>query len=890
MNNKRKLLVLVGLLVISLPYFSGRALNVHAQSGQDWTKPINLSNSGSAYNPFLVVDETGAFHAIWFDLFDGYKYAESTDGLTWTEPRSVNFPFSPKKTISPEKTPTDPAFSIEEIPQLLFVLGPRSEVYVFWQDGKRTLYYSRADSANLGSSTGWEKALKLSDSVMNFDVVVDTKGQVHLSYLRSLDTNIAPAGIYYRQFDGLQWLTTTNLYTSQYFRSITPDDAHVRIAVSADTASIYVAWDDPFQKQILMSKSINDGRTWQDTSSVVTLDPGLGLNTPHNVEINTMGGAVLLLWQMGDPKINCTQFSQWSVDGGNQWGEPIRMFEGFGACSQQADFLLTDENFSLVLLRYQDNLSMIAWNGREWSVPQPQEELYQFVNDTTQNPIVFGCQQVAIQKNMAAIVGCDNQFSKDVWFTTRALESFDAWFPPASAWGSEIDVTATSQALSSVASITDLKNNIHVVWVQSASSTEDPYKPRIQYTLWNGTKWSEPISIFSQLDDVPLALSLAVDSHGRLFITWVNEFSGDLMFSWSNADRAGNPLEWKQPVVLPSLSKLNGAPDILVDSSGKIVVIYAVEINENRGVYMVQSVDSGESWSPPRIIFDAALAGWDVVGQAQITLSADGRLHLLFAQDSYRADGESGLYYSQSRDGGVSWSAPVLVNRAPVQWVDILSYMDNVVHLFWQTNDSVTSTFHQVSRDGGEVWDAPTRISNGTGKTSKPAVAIDWLGGLHLLQVVSSDAEDEILREWEWLNRGWTPVETKPLNIPGKDIQISIDAEVTSSGRLHSLVLLGFLPIDDQVENRLADLSRSLNLTGNPTVNPAMLPTSVNIVSPTLISNPQIIQSAEPSLTALEDSPSQTTRSLVGFLLVIIVVALVLFLIMPRPKNPTGPK
>src|SRR6187401_2482252 len=82
--------ILAGLIFGIVP--TGRA-----QSVQEWSEPVNLSNSGSASSPSLVVDSDGHLYAIWVDEFDGYEYADSADGgVTWTAPLAVKFPFSRK--------------------------------------------------------------------------------------------------------------------------------------------------------------------------------------------------------------------------------------------------------------------------------------------------------------------------------------------------------------------------------------------------------------------------------------------------------------------------------------------------------------------------------------------------------------------------------------------------------------------------------------------------------------------------------------------------------------------------------------------------------------------------------------------------------------------------
>src|ERR671912_2222703 len=92
-TDRIKTIFLVTLLIIG--FLFGFVRYGFAQSVQEWSEPVNLSMSGAASNPSMVVDSNGVVHVIWVDQFDGFKYVQSTDhGAIWTLPVNVKFPFS----------------------------------------------------------------------------------------------------------------------------------------------------------------------------------------------------------------------------------------------------------------------------------------------------------------------------------------------------------------------------------------------------------------------------------------------------------------------------------------------------------------------------------------------------------------------------------------------------------------------------------------------------------------------------------------------------------------------------------------------------------------------------------------------------------------------------
>lgn len=201
----------------------------YAQSVQDWTDPVNLSNTGSASNPSIIVDSHGVLHVLWFDQFDGYKYTQSTDGITWITPVTVRFPFPP----------TAP-------PPVLFT-DEKGIIHIFWMDDENQLFYAQTMPENLSTPASWCTKASIDSSVYDFDAAMDPQGRMHVTYLKNpappADASVpAPipaagiggAGAFYRgsRDGGRVWDAPKLLYESPYFQFLTAENAHIRMAVS----------------------------------------------------------------------------------------------------------------------------------------------------------------------------------------------------------------------------------------------------------------------------------------------------------------------------------------------------------------------------------------------------------------------------------------------------------------------------------------------------------------------------------------------------------------------------------------------------------------------------------------------------------------------------------
>jgi len=94
-------------------------------------------------------------------------------------------------------------------------------------------------------------------------------------------------------------------------------------------------------------------------------------------------------------------------------------------------------------------------------------------------------------------------------------------------------------------------------------------------------------------------------------------------FTW----RVGLPTQ-----TLPTTG-LAGWPQLGMNLSGHLYLLYAVTMNEGRGVYLLHSSNAGDSWEKnPNLIFDAAANGWAKVDHPVLAISPDGALFVAMGE------------------------------------------------------------------------------------------------------------------------------------------------------------------------------------------------------------------------------------------------------------------
>ncbi|MEJ2303794.1 MAG: sialidase family protein, partial [Anaerolineales bacterium] len=683
----------------------------------------------------------------------------------------------------------------------------------------------------------------MDDSAVDLSVAIDSKDRLHLSYVRIKDTRDLPAGIYYRQSidHGDTWSIPTLLYQSPYFRTLSEEDAHVQIATTGvgDGQSVYIVWDNRPRGQALWVASNDDGSSWGEPQEVGKAEGSAGGAAPSNLDVYARGEKVLRLWQSGQPGTGCTQNYQWSLDSGATWQPQQHITGGSLGCPQGIQIM--DGNDGPVLIITSDQMYLLAWDGTQWSEPQAQLPLASFIDPETGQTVDFDYRQAHLDTGLDLfVVGSEKNGEGDIWWLRRSMTDVGAWFPQASVWTPVTSATRQASRFLSLALVADSNGLVHVFWTQTNDADLSEPDSAIYYARWEAERlWSQPVAILNSPEEPVDQPAVTLDSAGHLLLVWRRGQDGQIAFSRSNANQAVLPETWSQPQVISDPQQPASSPAILVDREGSIYVIYAVPINEGRGIYLTRSQDGGETWSEPFQAFDGTAAGWDMLDQPHFTATDNGELHLLWTRYTLLSGRPMpmSLAYSHSEDGGRTWSQPETVGENPVVWGAITSVGDRNVHRFWQelANGRIT-LWHELSLDNGRTWARIAPVSVFGETRGMPSLVRDVVGNLHLLQVVDRGQGSIVLQHWRWDGGRWGGEPSLNLEV---DANTSIDgliAGVSPQGDLTAVFSGSVAPSDltKQQQYELLFTKRSLDLTGTvPMPLPSPIPTAEETQTPT---------------------------------------------------------
>jgi hypothetical protein len=860
-----RVLLLIPLLAFLVTMRDGGP--VLAQTSKDpWSTPLNISHSGSTTNPVAVRDANGVVHVVWQDDIAGAVYARLMDGQ-WSQPIATKFPFG-------EATP-------------VLMADDRGFVHAFWINQADSLVYTRMNVTSV--SLVGQRTQFLAKDVLAYNVNIDLNGTVHLAYITSLDELSSPAGVYYSQSIGGSgnWTKGKLLYPSQYFRGLDKKSANVSMASAGQGAEtrLYVAWDNRPRKRVFFSMSKDGGNSWSEPEDIQAGDTSSDTANPYGIEVGAFSDRVLLLWQTGDPVIGCRQWFRWSADRGENWSSPSTMPTNVFGCPQK-NKLLSNKDLFILLTSIQDQQYLVAWNGSQWSNPEFQRTLTGFVDPETKDTVLFGClDPILLPDGQMLAVGCDEGTGGDVWVASRPVSDITMWFPPAPLWNPPLQIDEGNSPISSLELIADTQGWFHTIWTQSelVAETTAATTPKsvIYYSGNEGLNWSRPNSVLSSPNGDADQPSIAIDAQDRLMVVWRELQSGSIYFSWANASKASSPSEWASPQALPTVRSLVSSPMVANGQTDEIYVVFAIPINENRGIYITTSTDVGQTWSKPVQIVDAVAAGWEMVDQPQISVSADGHIHVMWKV--LKMIGENiplGIYYARSEDGGKNWSQPGLMVDSQVYWYQMTSSENSTVHLVWQE-----STFRgyglrqQLSTDSGQTWSRPATIAD-LGKSLVPANLVERYGDpTSLVLVVEEPVNRQVLKQWTWQADKWSEDASLDL-VEDPSVHVTLLGAALSSQRELGVIynLEGSEKAGENPDIKLLFSERKVEPVETlpiPTAAPQIVQAK-NTITPTesAIDTPEPTQTITPTL--MPTQPSVQGRSNRGIILGVAITVVVI--------------
>jgi len=227
----------------------------------------------------------------------------------------------------------------------------------------------------------------------------------------------------------------------------------------------------------------------------------------------------------------------------------------------------------------------------------------------------------------------------------------------------------------------------------------------------DGRTWG-PVPYLAGLGGLSDKESIAVAPSSRLYAAWDEAFLGNrLVVSWSD-DRGAT---WA-PFVNPSPSAALGVIVAVAPSGTVYLAWWDVDTND---ILFDWSADGGTTWHTDVRVNDAPgsaapVGNWQIPIPAMNVDPASGAVHVAWPD---MRNGHQDIYAATSTNGGLTWSANARVNGdsgvATQFMVDLAVGPDGIVHAAWEDRRNGNwNIFYSNSSDGGQTWTANLRVSD----------------------------------------------------------------------------------------------------------------------------------------------------------------------------------
>ena len=259
---------------------------------------------------------------------------------------------------------------------------------------------------------------------------------------------------------------------------------------------------------------------------------------------------------------------------------------------------------------------------------------------------------------------------------------------------------------------------------------------------------------------INLYVKVATDSSNVVHVVWKDETVGNSEIYYKNCSGGGTGT-WSAPVRLTWNSGDSVLPDIAVDSSDIIHVVWQDDNPGNDEIYHKISTDGGTTWSAPIRIT------WTSGGSQKPSIAVSSNDWVRLAYLEY-VGLDTEIHYKEYNPNTGIWSPPERLTFtsgfATNPWigVDGQGTIGGNIHVIWE-DDSVGNKelYHKLSTDNGDNWSLVHRITYTSGDSQKPCFVFTSNDMLRLIYYDNTVGNHEIYyRErypdtgnWEGLRR-----------------------------------------------------------------------------------------------------------------------------------------
>jgi hypothetical protein len=227
----------------------------------------------------------------------------------------------------------------------------------------------------------------------------------------------------------------------------------------------------------------------------------------------------------------------------------------------------------------------------------------------------------------------------------------------------------------------DSSHTIHVICIQDVFAYDEIFHKR---STDGGATWTT-LKRLTWTSDFSLLPSLAIAPDDSLHVAWRDSKSGNWEIYYKNSTTGGT--NWSGTKRLTWTPTPSTSPDIAVDLSNKIHVVWTDSSPGKVEIFYRSSTDGGTNWSGAK----RQTWTWSVSESPCIKVSPDDVIHLTW--NNYVSSTNSEIFYKSSTNGGVTWSSTERLtwNSRWSGLAEVAADSSSNIHLVW--HESISNNY-----------------------------------------------------------------------------------------------------------------------------------------------------------------------------------------------------
>jgi len=293
-------------------------------------------------------------------------------------------------------------------------------------------------------------------------------------------------------------------------------------------------------------------------------------------------------------------------------------------------------------------------------------------------------------------------------------------------------ITWSSGGSFSPAIALDSSNNIHIVWSDiGPGNYEIFYKKSID----GGVTWapSKRLTWNSGWTGEP---DIAVDSSNNIHVVWDDDTSGNYEIFYKKSTNGG--VSWTTRRLTWNTGG-SYSPAISVDSSSNIHVTWFDETPGNQEIFYKKSTNGGVSWVTRRLTWNS-----EISFSPAISVDSSSNIHVTWVDDT---PGNYEIYYKKSTDEGSTWSGAKRLtwNSGSSTLPGIAVNSSDNIHVIWTDSaPGYLDIYFRKSTDGGITWSWAKNLTANSGDSDSPEIALDSSNNIHVVWYDNTPGNYEI--------------------------------------------------------------------------------------------------------------------------------------------------